>query len=140
MSTDVPAPDKFSRPLKVTVNAAPGIAVASGDPLTAAIKVPVVRIPVNELLEEPRSQASVTPSSARDSAALANDSVTANQSVELTERELWLQGAPHETLKQMRGQCPVHWTDSFEEFPEEAGFWSVTTAEEQQDLCKTIRF
>jgi cholest-4-en-3-one 26-monooxygenase len=33
-------------------------------------------------------------------------------------------------FKQMRGQCPIHWTESFEEFPEEAGFWSVTTAED----------
>jgi cholest-4-en-3-one 26-monooxygenase len=30
----------------------------------------------------------------------------------------------------MRGKCPVHWTEGFEEFPEEAGFWSVTTADD----------
>jgi cytochrome P450 len=52
------------------------------------------------------------------------------QSVELTERELWLEGPPHEAFKRMRGECPIHWTDSFEEFPEEAGFWSVTTADD----------
>ena len=52
------------------------------------------------------------------------------QNVELTERELWLEGPPHEVFKQMRHQCPIHWTESFEEFPEEAGFWSVTTAED----------
>ena len=27
----------------------------------------------------------------------------------------------------MREECPIHWTESFEVFPEEAGFWSVTT-------------
>ena len=27
-------------------------------------------------------------------------------------------------------ECPIHWTESFEEFPEEAGFWSVTTADD----------
>ena len=30
----------------------------------------------------------------------------------------------------MRGECPVHWTAGITEFPEEAGFWSVTTAED----------
>jgi cholest-4-en-3-one 26-monooxygenase len=50
--------------------------------------------------------------------------------VELTEREYWQDGPPHEVFKQMRGECPIHWTAGFEEFPEEAGFWSVTTAED----------
>jgi cholest-4-en-3-one 26-monooxygenase len=36
----------------------------------------------------------------------------------------------------MRGGCPIHWTESFEEFPDEAGFWSVTTAE---DIHKVSR-
>ena len=52
------------------------------------------------------------------------------ESVELTERELWLDGPPLEAFKQMRSKCPVHWTESFEELPDEAGFWSVTTAED----------
>jgi cytochrome P450 len=52
------------------------------------------------------------------------------KSLELTERELWLDGPPHGVFKEMRGGCPVHWTESWEEFPEEAGFWSVTTAED----------
>src|ERR1700727_916751 len=30
----------------------------------------------------------------------------------------------------MRGKCPIHWTESFEDLPDEAGFWSVTTAED----------
>jgi cytochrome P450 len=52
------------------------------------------------------------------------------ESVELTDREHWLDGPPLELFKEMRGKCPVHWTESFELFPEEAGFWSVTTAED----------
>jgi cytochrome P450 len=52
------------------------------------------------------------------------------RSVELTERELWTEGPPLETFEEMRSKCPVHWTDSFEEFPNEPGFWSVTTAED----------
>ncbi len=52
------------------------------------------------------------------------------ESVELTDHELWLDGPPHEMFKQLRGRCPIHWTESFEEFPDEAGFWSVTTADD----------
>jgi cytochrome P450 len=50
--------------------------------------------------------------------------------VELTDSELWLDGPPHETFKEMRSGCPIHWTESFELFPEEPGFWSVTTADD----------
>jgi cholest-4-en-3-one 26-monooxygenase len=52
------------------------------------------------------------------------------EAVELTEEELWKDGPPHEAFKEMRRSCPVHWTEKFELFPEEAGFWSVTTAED----------
>jgi len=52
------------------------------------------------------------------------------KSVEVTERELWLNGPPHELFKQLRSGCPIHWTESFEELPEEPGFWSVTTADD----------
>ncbi len=52
------------------------------------------------------------------------------EAVELTEEELWTDGPPYEMFKEMRGKCPIHWTESFELFPEEAGFWSVTTADD----------
>jgi cytochrome P450 len=58
------------------------------------------------------------------------------ESVELTDRELWLDGPPHEAFKQMRGGCPIHWTGSFELFPEEPGFWSVTTAEDVRAVSR----
>ncbi|WCB92848.1 Methyl-branched lipid omega-hydroxylase [Baekduia alba] len=48
----------------------------------------------------------------------------------VTEREQWLDGPPHELFKQLRGQCPVHWTSKITEYPEEDGFWSVTTADD----------
>ncbi len=48
----------------------------------------------------------------------------------LAEHELWADGPPHEVFKQMRGQCPIHWTERVSEYPEEKGFWSVTTAED----------
>jgi cholest-4-en-3-one 26-monooxygenase len=52
------------------------------------------------------------------------------RAVELTERELWQDGPPLEFFKAMRRGCPIHWTESFELFPEEPGFWSVTTADD----------
>jgi len=52
------------------------------------------------------------------------------ESVEISDRELWVKGPPHELFKQMRSRCPIHWTETFEDFPEEAGFWSVTTADD----------
>ncbi len=52
------------------------------------------------------------------------------ESVELTEAALWVDGPPYEVFKEMRAKCPIHWTEKFEEFPEEDGFWSVTTAED----------
>ena len=61
------------------------------------------------------------------------------ENVELTERELWLDGPPHELFKQMRRECPIHWTESFEEFPEEAGFWSVTTADDIHTVSRDWR-
>jgi cholest-4-en-3-one 26-monooxygenase len=51
-------------------------------------------------------------------------------SVELTEAELWADGPPYDAFKEMRAKCPIHWTEKFEEFPEEDGFWSVTTADD----------
>ncbi len=61
------------------------------------------------------------------------------ESVELTARELWLDGPPHEMFKQLRGGCPIHWTEGFEDFPEEAGFWSVTTADDIHTVSRDWR-
>ncbi len=39
-------------------------------------------------------------------------------------------GPPHELFKELRAKCPVHWTDGVTAYPEEKGFWSVTTPED----------
>jgi cytochrome P450 len=46
------------------------------------------------------------------------------------ERELWLDGPPHGVFKRLRSECPVHWTSGLSEYPDEAGFWSVTRPED----------
>jgi cytochrome P450 len=50
--------------------------------------------------------------------------------VELADGELWRDGPPYELFKELRGKCPVHWSARIEQYPSEAGFWSVTTAED----------
>jgi cholest-4-en-3-one 26-monooxygenase len=46
------------------------------------------------------------------------------------EREGWSDGPPHGLFKRLRDECPVHWSTSIPEYPEEAGYWSVTTADD----------
>jgi cholest-4-en-3-one 26-monooxygenase len=48
----------------------------------------------------------------------------------VTERELWLDGPPHDLFRQLRAECPVHWTARISEYPNEAGYWSVTRADD----------
>ncbi len=52
------------------------------------------------------------------------------EEVLVTEREHWPDGPPHELFKRLRNECPVHWTSRISEFPDEDGFWSVTTADD----------
>lgn len=52
------------------------------------------------------------------------------------ERDMWLDGPPHDLFRRLRGECPVHWSPRMEEFPEEAGYWSVTTAEGVHEVSR----
>jgi cytochrome P450 len=61
------------------------------------------------------------------------------ESVPVTEAALWADGPPHELFGELRRGCPVHWTEGFEEFPEEAGFWSVTTADDIHAVSRDWR-
>jgi cytochrome P450 len=46
------------------------------------------------------------------------------------ERALWVDGPPHDLFRRLRSECPVHWTTEVTEYPNEAGFWSVTRADD----------
>src|SRR5215210_1959554 len=52
------------------------------------------------------------------------------EDVLVTERPLWQDGPPHALFKELRARCPVHWTERMTEYPEEDGYWSVTTADD----------
>ncbi len=48
----------------------------------------------------------------------------------IAEREHWLEGPPHHLFARCRSECPVHWSETISEYPSEAGFHSVTTADD----------
>src|SRR3954471_8130796 len=52
------------------------------------------------------------------------------EDVLVTDREHWQHGPPHELFKQLRGSCPVHFSKGLTEYPDEAGYWSVPTADD----------
>jgi cholest-4-en-3-one 26-monooxygenase len=58
------------------------------------------------------------------------------EDVLVTERKVWEDGVPNELFARMRRECPVHWTGSITEFPEEPGYWSVTTAEDVRAVSR----
>jgi cytochrome P450 len=54
--------------------------------------------------------------------------------VQLGESESWLDGPPHDMFKLLRSECPVHWTARITEYPEEAGYWSVTRPDDIREV------
>ncbi|MEO6858822.1 MAG: cytochrome P450 [Solirubrobacteraceae bacterium] len=57
----------------------------------------------------------------------------------VTERANWIDGPPHELFKQLRSGCPVHWTSHVSEYPQEAGYWSVTRADDIHTVSRDWR-
>ena len=49
--------------------------------------------------------------------------------VDLGDLELWSDGPPHELFARLRREAPVHWSP-LDDYPDEAGFWSLTRAED----------
>src|SRR5215212_558269 len=50
--------------------------------------------------------------------------------------EHWQDGPPHELFKALRAECPVHWTSRIVDFPAEAGYWSVTRADDVHTVSR----
>ena len=57
----------------------------------------------------------------------------------LLDAEHWTDGPPLETFKRLRAECPVHWSPGMTDFPEEPGFWSITTGEHMATVSKDWR-
>jgi cytochrome P450 len=57
----------------------------------------------------------------------------------LTERELWPDGPPPDVFRRLRDECPVHWTAGISDYPKEAGYWSVTRADDVHTVSRDWR-
>ena len=58
------------------------------------------------------------------------------EDLRVAEDDLWTEGPPHETFKRLRSECPVHWSSGLTNFPDDAGFWSVTKAEDVHTVSR----
>src|SRR3954449_12382908 len=67
---------------------------------------------------------------------MSAETTSSLQGVRVADRAQWREGPPHELFKHMRAQCPVHWTDGFDDYPEEAGFWSLTRADDIHEVSR----
>ncbi len=64
---------------------------------------------------------------------MATQRQQALEQIDVTDREHWEDGPPHEIFRALRGQCPVHWSE-INEYPNEEGFWSITRAEDVETV------
>ena len=56
--------------------------------------------------------------------------------VRVGDLENFQEGPPLELFRRLRAECPVHWTDGITEYPDEDGFWSVTTADDVHEVSR----
>jgi cytochrome P450 len=61
------------------------------------------------------------------------------ESVLVLDDELWRDGPPHELFGELRQRCPVHWSQQMTGYPNEAGFWSLTKADDIQAVSRDWR-
>jgi cytochrome P450 len=67
---------------------------------------------------------------------MAAEPTTDVAEVRVADRARWHDGPPHELFKLLRGECPVHRSDGISDYPDEAGFWSVTTADDVHEVSR----
>src|SRR3954451_8078071 len=74
------------------------------------------------------------PNSSSRSPAKGNGlDLTNLDAIDVPDRENWENGPPHEIFKELRGRCPVHWSE-INEYPDEQGFWSLSRAEHVREV------
>ena len=56
--------------------------------------------------------------------------------VRLGDPSTFSEGPPLELFRELRAKCPVHWTAGFVDYPDEDGFWSVTTADDVFEVSR----
>jgi cholest-4-en-3-one 26-monooxygenase len=58
------------------------------------------------------------------------------EQLQVADEALWTEGPPHEVFQRLRGECPVHWSPGISQSPEDAGFWSVTKADDVFEVSR----
>jgi cytochrome P450 len=58
------------------------------------------------------------------------------ETLQVADEDLWRQGPPHEIFRELRGRCPVHWSAGIAQSLQDAGFWSVTKAEDVHTVSR----
>jgi cholest-4-en-3-one 26-monooxygenase len=61
------------------------------------------------------------------------------QDVLVSDLDRWRDGPPHELFRRLRAECPVHWSAGVPDYPEEAGYWSVTRPEDIHTVSRDWR-
>ncbi len=56
--------------------------------------------------------------------------------IQVADQVNFADGPPHELLARLRTECPVHWSKAIAEWPDENGFWSVTTADDVFEVSR----
>jgi cholest-4-en-3-one 26-monooxygenase len=73
-----------------------------------------------------------TPSKAAEAGALD----VPLDALQVADDAYWEEGAPYDLFERLRGECPIHWSAGISQFPEEEGFWSVTTADDVHTVSR----
>jgi cytochrome P450 len=60
----------------------------------------------------------------------ASQDQTPIEEVLVGDRANYQDGPPLELFRRLRSECPVHWSDRITEYPDEDGYWSITTADD----------
>ncbi len=66
----------------------------------------------------------------------ASQDQTPLEEVRVADRACFREGPPLELFRRLRSECPLHWSTGISEYPEEDGFWSVTTADDVFEVSR----
>ena len=67
---------------------------------------------------------------------MSNKEQSELEHLRLADDEHWLEGPPHEAFRRLREECPVHWSSGLSQYPRDAGFWSVTKADDVHTVSR----
>ena len=67
---------------------------------------------------------------------MSNASAGSPNTVQVADEHLWREGPPHALFRELRRSCPVHWSAGISQSPKDAGFWSVTKAEDVHTVSR----